>query len=66
MNAHPHTDESGRVVVIHNGIIENYAELRQDLKARGHVFVSQTDTEIFAHLVEQEFERAGGGRGEFD
>jgi glucosamine--fructose-6-phosphate aminotransferase (isomerizing) len=47
------------VVVIHNGIIENYAELRDALKARGHVFVSQTDTEIFAHLVEQEFNTLG-------
>ncbi|MCC7165354.1 MAG: glutamine--fructose-6-phosphate transaminase (isomerizing) [Anaerolineae bacterium] len=60
VNAHPHTDESGRVVVIHNGIIENYAELRLELKARGHVFQSQTDTEIFAHLVEEEFEKRGG------
>lgn len=59
VNAHPHTDESGRVVVIHNGIIENYAELREALKARGHVFKSQTDTEIFAHLVQEEFESRG-------
>lgn len=59
VNAHPHTDESGNVVVIHNGIIENYAELRDELKTRGHVFQSQTDTEIFAHLVEEEFERRG-------
>lgn len=60
VNAHPHADESGRVVVIHNGIIENYAELREELKSRGHVFQSQTDTEIFAHLVEEEFEQRGG------
>lgn len=60
INAHPHADESGRVVVIHNGIIENYAELREELKARGHVFQSQTDTEIFAHMVEEEFEARGG------
>ncbi len=59
VNAHPHTDESGRVAVIHNGIIENYAELRDELKTRGHVFQSQTDTEIFAHLVEEEFEKRG-------
>lgn len=59
VNAHPHTDESGRVVVIHNGIIENYAELREELKTRGHVFQSQTDTEIFAHLVEEEFAKRG-------
>lgn len=59
VNAHPHTDESGRVVVIHNGIIENYAELRDELKTRGHLLKSQTDTEIFAHLTEEEFEARG-------
>lgn len=59
INAHPHTDESGRVAVIHNGIIENYAELRDALQARGHTFQSQTDTEIFAHLVEEEFQARG-------
>ena len=59
MNAHPHTDESGNVAVIHNGIIENYAELREELKTRGHVFYSETDTEILAHLVEEEFEARG-------
>lgn len=58
-NAHPHTDESGRVAVIHNGIIENYAELRVELQTRGHVFQSETDTEILAHLVEEEFDRRG-------
>ena len=51
-NAHPHTDCSGNVVVIHNGIIENYLELKHRLQAEGHVFVSETDTEVFAHLVE--------------
>jgi glucosamine--fructose-6-phosphate aminotransferase (isomerizing) len=56
VNAHPHTDESGRVAVIHNGIIENYDELRAELKAGGHLFQSETDTEIMAHLVEVEFE----------
>lgn len=59
INAHPHTDESGQIAVIHNGIIENYAELRDALKARGHTFRSQTDTEIFAHLVEEEFQARG-------
>lgn len=58
-NAHPHTDESGRVAVIHNGIVENYAELRAELKARGHVFASETDTEILAHMVEEEFDARG-------
>ncbi len=51
-NAHPHSDCSGDLVVIHNGIIENYHSLRQDLKAKGHVFSSETDTEVFAHLIE--------------
>ncbi len=59
MNAHPHTDERGNVAVIHNGIIENYAALRAELKTRGHVFQSETDTEILAHLVEEEFAARG-------
>lgn len=59
VNAHPHTDESGNVAVIHNGIIENYMELRAELKMRGHVLQSETDTEIFAHLVEEEFAARG-------
>lgn len=58
-NAHPHTDENGNVAVIHNGIIENYAELRAELKSRGHLFQSETDTEILAHLVEEEFAARG-------
>jgi glutamine---fructose-6-phosphate transaminase (isomerizing) len=56
-NAHPHLDASGRVVLVHNGIIENYVELRDELEAAGHVFVSQTDTEVVAHLIGHEFER---------
>ncbi len=51
-NAHPHMDCSGRVAVVHNGIIENYAALRADLLAHGHVFRSETDTEVLAHLIE--------------
>jgi len=51
-NAHPHSDCSGEVTVVHNGIIENYAELRDELIARGHVFRSETDTEVLAHLLE--------------
>lgn len=52
-NAHPHTDEQGRFVVVHNGIIENYLELREELTARGHHFQSETDTEVVVHLVEE-------------
>lgn len=51
-NAHPHTDCKGRIAVVHNGIIENYASLRRWLQEEGHVFTSETDTEVLAHLVE--------------
>jgi glucosamine--fructose-6-phosphate aminotransferase (isomerizing) len=57
-NAHPHLDCSGHVAIIHNGIIENHTELREELRERGHVFTSVTDTEVVAHLVE---ELRGGG-----
>jgi glutamine---fructose-6-phosphate transaminase (isomerizing) len=52
-NAHPHRDCKGEVVVVHNGIVENYVELKQELEKEGHKFVTQTDTEIVAHLVEK-------------
>jgi len=52
-NAHPHVDCTGRIVVVHNGIIENHRSLRQGLEAEGHVFQSETDTEVIAHLVEK-------------
>ncbi|MGQ9454587.1 MAG: glutamine--fructose-6-phosphate transaminase (isomerizing) [Armatimonadota bacterium] len=52
-NAHPHTDCSGRITVVHNGIIENYAELKLRLEAAGHKFRSETDTEVAAHLIEE-------------
>jgi glucosamine--fructose-6-phosphate aminotransferase (isomerizing) len=55
-NAHPHQDCSGRLVVVHNGIIENYLELKTRLAAAGHTFVTQTDTEVVAHLVESHFQ----------
>ena len=58
-NAHPHRDCSGRIVVVHNGIIENYLELKHELMAEGHRFATETDTEIVAHLVEKE--SAGDG-----
>ena len=50
-NAHPHMDNSGRVAVVQNGIVENYRELREELKAKGHKFVSDTDTEVIPHLI---------------
>lgn len=52
-NAHPHTDCSGKVVVVHNGIIENFEKIKERLIRRGHHFKSETDTEVFAHLVEE-------------
>ena len=52
-NAHPHSDCSGDLVIVHNGIIENYHSLREELKAKGHRFSSETDTEVLAHLIEE-------------
>jgi glucosamine--fructose-6-phosphate aminotransferase (isomerizing) len=52
-NAHPHTDCTGSLVVVHNGIIENYYALRRTLQAQGHTFKSETDTEVLAHLIEK-------------
>src|SRR6266566_3816522 len=52
VNAHPHSDCSGRIVVVHNGIIENFVELKLELERRGHRFVSETDTEVLPHLIE--------------
>ncbi len=56
INAHPHMDCEQKIAVVHNGIIENYAELRDELTAKGHKFRSQTDTEVIAHLIEQYYE----------
>ena len=58
-NAHPHRDGSGRIVVVHNGIIENYLELKRELVAEGHKFESETDTEVVAHLVQKEWKNDG-------
>ncbi|MBQ6490762.1 MAG: glutamine--fructose-6-phosphate transaminase (isomerizing) [Atopobiaceae bacterium] len=59
-NAHPHRDCSGRIAVVHNGIVENFRELRAELEARGHAFESETDTEVIAHLVEEAWADAAG------
>ncbi|MFH8254334.1 glutamine--fructose-6-phosphate transaminase (isomerizing) [Streptomyces roseolus] len=58
-NAHPHLDNAGRVAVVHNGIIENFAALREELAERGHDLLSETDTEVVAHLLAEEFSSAG-------
>jgi glucosamine--fructose-6-phosphate aminotransferase (isomerizing) len=60
-NAHPHRDCSGRVVVVHNGIIENYLALKKRLIEEGHKFTTETDTEVIAHLVEKYFLNPGNG-----
>lgn len=60
VNAHPHTDCHGDFAVVHNGIIENYMALKEKLIERGHVFKSETDTEVVVHLVEEAYEACGG------
>ena len=57
-NAHPHRDCTGRIVVVHNGIIENYLQLKDRLRQHDHSFVTETDTEVIAHLIE-EYLKAG-------
>ncbi len=61
-NAHPHRDCTGRIVVVHNGIIENYVALKKKLIEEGHKFTTETDTEVIAHLVEKYFAKANGTR----
>ncbi len=58
-NAHPHLSCDGKIALVHNGIIENYAELREELLKKGHRFSSDTDTEVIAHLIEEEFRERG-------
>ena len=60
-NAHPHRDCTGRIVVVHNGIIENYVVLKKKLIEEGHKFTTETDTEVIAHLVEKHFIKASNG-----
>ncbi len=55
VNAHPHASEDGQIVIIHNGIIENYLPLKEGLMVRGHVFKSETDSEVLAHLIEEKY-----------
>ncbi|MCL6287312.1 glutamine--fructose-6-phosphate transaminase (isomerizing) [Streptomyces fimicarius] len=59
VNAHPHLDNAGRVAVVHNGIIENFAALRRELTGRGHALESETDTEVVAHLLAEAFSAGG-------
>ncbi|ADV68444.1 glutamine--fructose-6-phosphate transaminase (isomerizing) [Deinococcus maricopensis] len=59
-NAHPHATEDGRLVIIHNGIIENYLQLKEALMSRGHTFLSETDSEVLAHLIEEKYAQLSG------
>src|SRR5436190_739816 len=59
-NAHPHRDCTGRIVVVHNGIIENYLQIKRRLSEEGHTFVTETDTEVIAHLVEKYIDEGDG------
>ena len=60
INSHPHFSADGAIAVVHNGIIENYAELRDELEAKGHRFLSETDTETVPHLIDQELREGAG------
>ena len=59
-NAHPHLNPSQELAIIHNGIIENYVTLRRELESDGHEFLSETDSEVVAHLLGQAYEKCGG------
>jgi len=56
INAHPHTDCSGKIAVVHNGVIENFLQLREQLTKEGHIFHSDTDTEVIPHLIEKYYQ----------
>jgi glucosamine--fructose-6-phosphate aminotransferase (isomerizing) len=62
-NSHPHLDGSGRIAIVHNGVIENYEQLKKRLLKAGHVFASSTDTEVLAHLIGVHYEQQGGDEG---
>src|SRR3984885_12065548 len=61
-NAHPHRDCTGKIVVVHNGIVENYVSLKRKLIEEGHKFRTETDTEVIAHLVEKNLKAVGNGQ----
>ena len=61
VNAHPHLSEDGKLAVIHNGIIENYLPLKEKLSQAGHSFLSETDTEVMVHLIEEHYDGDAGG-----
>jgi glutamine---fructose-6-phosphate transaminase (isomerizing) len=63
VNAHPHASEDGSIVIIHNGIIENYLPLKEALISRGHVFKSETDSEVLVHLIEEKYDTTRGASG---
>src|ERR1700693_1831735 len=62
-NAHPHRDCTGKIVVVHNGIVENYLSLKKKLIEEGHTFSTETDTEVIAHLIEKHLFKPGNGHG---
>jgi glucosamine--fructose-6-phosphate aminotransferase (isomerizing) len=62
LNAHPHTDCTGKIVIVHNGIVENYESLKQDLINKQHQFKSETDSEVIAHLIEEEIKKTSDTR----
>jgi glucosamine--fructose-6-phosphate aminotransferase (isomerizing) len=63
-NAHPHLDRSGRLALVHNGVIENYQQLKRGLQENGHEFKSATDTEVLAHLIGRHYDAAAASNGD--